>query len=451
MRKKRIRIISYLCAAFLVMGGFLLQKNGEARWYRRQVVNTYGYAFTEFANALSEMDASLQKCLYAGTPEMTAGICTEVYGKTTAATVAFSELPFSSAEFERTAGFIAKVGDYTYTLSKKAGGGEAISEEEYQNLAALSDTASVLAGNMLGLLSHINGGTITLDELSDLSRAAAQVGKEATAGVFEDSFRQVEAEFPDTPSLIYDGPFSGHIEDLKPKMLEGKNEVTKEDAAAIAARFFSIPRSTIKEDGERQGGLPVYLFTANVNGGVISFEITKQGGYVVSAFNSRGVTYEGISDEDAVAAAEAFLKDQGFRNMATSYHIKQEGAMTVNFAFMSEDIICYPDLVKVSVAMDNGSVTGFEAQGYVMNHFARDLPAVQVSPEAAEEKVSPHLTVQNHRLAIIPTDGKHEKFCHEFLCENGQAQQYIVYINAETGREERILVLLESENGTLTQ
>ena len=60
------------------------------------------------------------------------------------------------------------------------------------------------------------------------------------------------------------------------------------------------------------------------------------------------------------------------------------------------------------------------------------------------------LKVLAHEMAIIPTSGKNETFCHEFKCENGDGSRYIVYINAETGNEEKILILLENENGTLT-
>ena len=59
------------------------------------------------------------------------------------------------------------------------------------------------------------------------------------------------------------------------------------------------------------------------------------------------------------------------------------------------------------------------------------------------------LKVLAHEMAVIPTSGKNEAFCHEFKCENG-GNRYIVYINAETGNEEKILILLENENGTLT-
>jgi len=41
--------------------------------------------------------------------------------------------------------------------------------------------------------------------------------------------------------------------------------------------------------------------------------------------------------------------------------------------------------------------------------------------------------------------------CHEFKCAAKDGRKYIVYINALTGMEENILLVMESENGTLTR
>ena len=50
---------------------------------------------------------------------------------------------------------------------------------------------------------------------------------------------------------------------------------------------------------------------------------------------------------------------------------------------------------------------------------------------------------------MIPKDDKTEKYCYEFkgVVEN---RNFLVYINVETGEEEEILVILETEGGTLT-
>ena len=105
--------------------------------------------------------------------------------------------------------------------------------------------------------------------------------------------------------------------------------------------------------------------------------------------------------------------------------------------------------MKVSVALDNGRVVGFESKGYLMNHTVRDLPAPTVSEEEARGVVSPALTVLSHQLALIPTGGEYEVLCHEFKCEDEDGRHVIVYVNAQNGQEEKLLLLLEDENGTL--
>ena len=124
---------------------------------------------------------------------------------------------------------------------------------------------------------------------------------------------------------------------------------------------------------------------------------------------------------------------------------------TVNFAYIQEGVVCYPDLIKVSVALDNGEVTGFETTGYVMSHTERTFPEMKISADEAEDKVSDELEVLSYGVAVIPTDGKYEVLCHEFKCETEDKRHCIVYINAETGAEEKIFVLIESESGTLTK
>ena len=50
---------------------------------------------------------------------------------------------------------------------------------------------------------------------------------------------------------------------------------------------------------------------------------------------------------------------------------------------------------------------------------------------------------------MIPTEYQTEILCWEFkgMVEN---RQFLVYINVETGKEEDVLVILETPNGTLT-
>ena len=73
-----------------------------------------------------------------------------------------------------------------------------------------------------------------------------------------------------------------------------------------------------------------------------------------------------------------------------------------------------------------------------------------VSEDEAGRLVDGSLEVLSHQLALIPTAGEYEVLCHEFKCQAEDGSHVLVYVNAATGQEEKILLLLEDENGTLT-
>jgi germination protein YpeB len=137
--------------------------------------------------------------------------------------------------------------------------------------------------------------------------------------------------------------------------------------------------------------------------------------------------------------------------MEETYYEIENNVMTVNYAYSDLGKRVYPDLVKVSVAMDNGEILGYDAKGFLVNHTEREYPEKLYSQTSAEKSISPKLTVLSHRLAVIPTDGLNEKLCYEFVCQSESGRKTLVYINAETGEEEQILLLVESESGVLTE
>jgi spore germination protein len=451
MKKKILTLtVSYVLAGIIVLSGFLYAEHQKSEALQRQVANNYQHAFSELVNGMGEIDSALQKSLYATSPAMVSAICTELFGKATSTQMIMGELPVSNYELEQTAGFIAKVGDYAYMLSKNAAAGGTYSEEQYANLKVMSDTATVLSDNLKQLMADINSGALTVTELSQIQNSAAQSEDSAQPEALGESFKVIESEFPEVPSLIYDGPFSEHISKMKPVYLEGKSEISDAVAQNIAAEFMGMDQGTFTVYGERSGNIPAYMLSAKMNGGEIYLEVSKAGGVVINMRDSRSVSAMAMQPEDGVGIAKRFLEEHGFTDMQESYWMVDNNTVTVNFAYTQDDVICYTDLVKVSVALDNGSVTGFESLGYVMSHTDRTLPEVTVSVDEAQDRVSGELTVLSHDLAVIPTGGMYEVLCHEFKCENANGQHYIIYVNAQTGVEEKILILLESENGTLT-
>ena len=451
MEKRRVRVLaaSFTAAAFAVSVGFGVQGYARAEDYRRQLDNGYRQAFTELTTAAGELDAALEKVTYATTPALFATLCAQAYATAQAAQSALGELPYGNVELEQTAAFFAKAGDYAMAMARGASGEGVCTDENRETLRGLAAAAGELSATLQALQLQLDGGALHPEDVAAVEArlaAAQEDGEPVTSG---SAFQTVEADFPQVPTLIYDGPFSEHLSGRTPQMLEGLPQVTEEEARRAAAAFAGLRAEVFTRTSDGAGNLPAWGFSALADGGELYVEITKQGGQVLQMLSSRPVGEAALSRKEGVEQAAAFLEEHGYRDMAPSYFLEGDGILTVHFAPVLDGVYCYPDLVKVGVALDNGDVVSFEAHGYLMNHGAREPAAPAVSADEAAERVDSSLTVLSRQLALIPTGGEYEVLCHEFKCQNADGGHVLVYVNAATGQQERILLLLEDENGTL--
>ena len=63
--------------------------------------------------------------------------------------------------------------------------------------------------------------------------------------------------------------------------------------------------------------------------------------------SNRDIDIESITQEEANNKALEFLNSRGFPNMEETYYLKQDGIVTINYAYKQDDVIMYPDLIKV--------------------------------------------------------------------------------------------------------
>jgi len=446
-RRGVIRAVSYLAAAFVVVSGLAVAKHQEAQQYKRYVQAGYLHAFSELTTAVSEIDTALQKSLYVNSPSMISALCTEVFGKTMAAQMSMGELPYANVELEQTAAFVSRVGDYVYALARSTAGSGGYSRQQLEELSALSDQASSLARQLEELEASLQSGSYTLEDVpaAEARLAAAREDGEPETG----GYQEIEGQFSELPTLIYDGPFSDHVQSRTAAMLKGREQLSEEEAKAAAAAFVGLRPEIFTLTSTVEGRIPAYSYSAAVDGGELTIQVSRTGGLVLTMFNSRTLGGAALSAEEGVEAARAFLEARGFPSMQESYYTDQGNVLTVNFAFVQDGVVCYPDLIKVAVALDNGRVIGFESEGYLMNHTTRTLSSPAISLAEAQLKVSPRLKQLAHQTAVIPTMGEYELLCYEFKCETETGQHFIVYVNAQTGAEERMFLLVEDETGTL--
>lgn len=424
------------------LGVFGMYQRYRAMAYAQALEDTYNRAFFELTGYVDDIDSLLAKSMLATDAGELVSISNELSVQANSAKACLAQLPITEIQLDKTEKFLSQVGDYTYTLSRSLIDSKNITGEEYKNLRSLGAFATSLNGTLAELCGEVYSGRVRFGDNHSITLVKTVYATD------DHPLSAVEKEFGEYPSLIYDGPFSEHIENMTPKMTEGKRSITKQEAEKIASEFLNSDR--VEFAGETENSrMDSFIFHTKRGSEEESIAITKQGGNVVYFMKNRRIFTEKIPMDTAMNKARAFLADKGYKDMTTSYYEKVGGVATINFAYKQGDVVCYSDLIKVKVALDDGEVIGIEANGYIMNHHRRELRSNTISKQEARTKISPHLSIDAVSMALIPKDSKREVLCYEFKgTSNGR--NFLVYINAENGREEDIQILIESPDGVLT-
>ncbi len=447
-RLKKGHMLSVICVLLIVvaaLGIILYKKQTE---YRQASENNYNMAFYELVDYVQNVETYLAKSMISSSSEHGAETLTHLWREANLAQSYLSMLPIESQELENTEKFLNQVSDYSYTLSRKNIYNEGLSNEDLSNLKELHGYSVELENTLNQLAEDLNNGRL---EWGELTKKGTTAFAQQVDNISKESFSNLEENFHEYSGLIYDGAFSEHLTSSEKKGLTGE-DIEEEEAKKKAEEF--IGSQNIKEISNlgysENATIPVYDFSiTNNQDETINISISKKGGHIVSMNSNRDVNTEIISQEEADTKGKEFLEAKGFTNMKETYYLKQEGIVTINYAYSQNDVIMYPDLIKVKVALDNGEVLGIETTGYLNNHTQRDISNTKITKEEAKKNINSDLNIESEGLAVIPTEWETEILCYEFKGKVDD-REFLVYINAENGREEDILIITNTPNGTLT-
>lgn len=441
-----LTLVVTLIAVIVIMGIFIYKKQTQ---YRQAMENQYNMAFFELVDYVQSVETLLAKSLISSSPEHGAETLTNVWREANLASTYLSQLPISTNELANTAKFLNQVSDYSYSLSRKNIYKEALTEEELDNLKQLHDYSVELENTLNQLSSDMSEGRISWGELTKKGSVAFATQVD---NISQSSFGNIEENFHEYAGLIYDGAYSEHITTAEKVGLTG-DDISEEEAKKIAEEFIGKERiEEITSNGLiENSNLQAYDFHAKLkdSGEQYYISISKKGGHIVLGNTNRNIEAEILTQEQANQKGKEFLEQKGFSGMKETYYLKQDGIVTINYAYTQNDVIMYPDLIKLKIALDNGEVLGIETTGYLNSHHERELATPQISIEEAKANLNKNLEIMSQGLAVIPTEWKTEILCYEFKGKVDDTD-FLVYINSQNGREEDILVIINTPNGTLT-
>ena len=448
-----ISLIIALSIIILVLGIYIYNRENA---YTRLANNEYNMAFTEVVDYVQNVETYLAKSLISNSPEHGAEVLTHVWREANLAQAYLAMLPIGSEELANTSKFLNQVSDYSYSLSRKNINNEALTQDDFNNLKNLHNYSVELENTLNQLSSDMNDGRI---KWSELNQKGSTVFATEVSNISKDSFSNLEENFHEYSGLIYDGAFSEHLTSIDKKGLTGEN-VDEETAKQIAIQFLGNDKiKEINSSGLSENtDMPCYDFNIILKNekdedNVAVISISQKGGHVVFMNYNRSIEAETITENRANEIGKDFLNTHGFSSMKETYYLKQEGVLTINYAYLQSsefgDTIIYSDLVKLKIALDNGQIMGIETTGYLNSHYQRNIENVQITKEEAKKTLNNELQIESESLAIIPTEFQTEILCWEFKGKVDDTE-FLVYINVNNGKEEDILVIKDTPNGTLT-
>ncbi|QEK13272.1 germination protein YpeB [Crassaminicella thermophila] len=450
---KRYTLLIILVVALVATGIWGYNQYKEKNDYYTFLDNQFQRMYYDLMTSVETITTDLSKLMVSSQTKENILLYSNIWQNAYNAQEKLSQLPIKHADITKTEKFLSQLGDYTFAMYNRSIKEEKLGEKEIDNLEKLHNYALELAQDLHDLQKKALKGTVWKGELR--REGSKKLNKEAEKeNPIQLKFKKFEERMVEYPELIYDGPFSEHvIAGMRPRLKGDK--ITQEEAKKKVIKALDGKIDKVEKLTNGKGRIDTYSFEVipknqtKGKGNPIYIDITQRKGYIAWILNNRKVEKANISPKQAIKYASKFLENQGFKNMIPTYTLRYDGVVLINYVYKQENVLMYPDLIKVKVALDNGEIVGFDATHFLTANYKRDIKKPKITPKEAREKVSVRAEVEKKpQLCIIPTSSFGEIYCYEFEA-NYKGDKFLVYINANTGEEEKILKLIKNENGTL--
>lgn len=437
-RKHHIILYTLLGLTVLTAALFGVDASIRANQAQQALQDTYIRHMLETQEQLQAISTQLAKAQVAQDARMRVELLSAVSRQADGVVGGLTALPLSHAAMSDTIKFCNQLSEYTLGLALLAASGDAAAEEDLKQLGELRNHCTLLLGRL----------AVSQQEMAQLSARGSVFYEDASA----DARPLEQVADPDHgmayPSMIYDGAFSDARRTGTPRGLNA-TQVDQQMAVEIARSFIDEERVKTAVPGVSAGGvLPCHGVTLTLRDGlVLNAEVTRQGGQMLWIMPENASFSASLTLDECTQKAQSFLQRHGYATMEPSYYQVYDGLAVIHFAALQNGVLLYPDQLKLQIRMDTGEVVGLEANQYLMNHTQRANLKPTLTQEQALERVSSQLAVEGVRLCVIP-EGDGERLCYEV---KGVYQQrtYMVYIDANTGEEANVLMMVDGAEGPL--
>lgn len=403
--------------------------------------NSYQRSFHELSYHMDMLHDSIGTSLAMNSGEKLSPQFVEIWRITSDALSNVSQLPLSLVPVHETEQFLSNIGHFTYRTAIRDLDDEPLNEEEMDTLESLYKEADHLKNELRQMQYDVLENNL---RWMDVELALATQAEPLDPTII-DGFENVEKYINQYTKEEAAAPL---LQTIKSKgtyeSVKGKN-YKKKEIEAFTKKLFSL-KDKVKLDINKSGdGADIPMYSVFYEDGKrVYMDITEKGAFPISILVERDIKEAKLSLNEGLEKAKNYIEQFGYDHVEVlqSQQFNETGIYT--FLHVQDDVRLYPDSIVVKIALDNGEIIGFNAQEHLANHHERKIKQPKIKLEEAKELVNGQIKIHDEHLAIIQNELDEEVLVYEFLGER-KDESYRIFINAETGSEEKVEKLTNTE------
>ncbi len=440
-------LLSALVVCLLLFSGYQVQ---EKERYKQLVDNGYRAELLNAAAGMDSITEVLGKIQLANQPAQNSAMFADIKEEADSVHKSLSSVAYNHNSVKGILFYLSNLSDTAYAMLQKGAEGKELTAQDWQKIREFKSYSEQLADGLnAAAIETAKARTVYWDNLFNEQDETKTTGVKKLAG----SIHNVAGLFNDYAAYDYNGETYTEPLTFSPALLEGKSNVTEEEARVVLEKLllekqlgdYDVNYIVSVNDKNITKGIdiPVYSFEMRLKNNFESTlwaDVTRKGGYLLWFVNGKAAKSSEsgrISLSLALKRAEDFTANAGYVNMKCIKYNVYEDMLYATLACNEEGLMVYTDTVVVKVNMYTGEILAFDASGYVRRHEAAENIQPKLPKDQALALLSDQFKIIESGLAIIEDSFHQKALCYEVWGEF-DGKSYVIYINGDSGRMERI-------------
>ena len=214
---KRHIISIVLGVALIATAIWGIYQYNERNEYHTYLDLQFQRQFYDLIGHVENVQVDLAKAMVSGSSQDMIKFLNDTIRQSYMAQEKLTQLPFHHGAIRKTEKFLSQLGDYSTAMVNKSLEGIVLEAEEMNTLGELHQYANFLSQELISIQQDIVKGGVNFGDLRREGNKNLDLVNEQMTNL---NLINIEERMQEYPELIYDGPFSDHIKDVKAKLTE---------------------------------------------------------------------------------------------------------------------------------------------------------------------------------------------------------------------------------------